>query len=737
MAKKVKVEYPVYIGTYMGTKQGFGFVRVDDLDEDIFVSERRTGSAMNGDTVRVVVIKQRENGRHKSEGEIDRVLKRALTSIVGTFQKNGKTTFVLPDDTKLPDFYIPKGMTQGAKNGQKVQVEITAYPEEGKSPEGAVTRVLGYLTEPGVDVESVISGMELPTDFPIDVAKEARRLPSSVSRADRKGRRDFRDLVTVTIDGDDTKDFDDAITLSRTKTGYELGVHIADVSHYVTEDSLLDREALKRGTSIYLADRVIPMLPRKLSNGICSLNEGEDRLTLSCVMQLNEHGKVVSHEIVESVINVNERMTYHDVAALIEMAHGTGSYRDSSLNPGAINESDGTELAGFDNARSDKKNRTGEKQKSKLIEISLHQIKKAAKSSGGESLELFNRYKKRIPWYLLMEEVAGKLNRRRIKHGSIDFDLPECKIDLDASGRPTDIYPYDRNIATRIIEEFMLAANRTVAEEAYWLELPFVYRCHDEPDREKIKDLSRVTAFFGHSMKIGQGEIHPKTIRSMLDSIKDTPEESFLTQLTLRAMMRAEYRTSCDGHFGLAAKYYCHFTSPIRRYPDLQIHRILKEYRHGGMAGGGVGGKSAVRAKNSSSGFAGGMLPPERMSHYAKILSNVARKSSELERRADEAEREVDRLKKVAYMEDHIGDEYEGVISGVTSWGIYVELPNTVEGMVRLTDMKDDRYDYEEEKFRVIGHRSRRIYRLGQTVRVQVARVDLTARTIDFIMLDE
>ena len=692
---KRTIELPVYTGVYMGTKQGFGFVRVEELEDDIFIPERLTGGAMNGDTVKVIVVKQRSSGRHKSEGEVDRVLRRAVTTVVGTFDKHGKTTFVIPDDSKLPDFYVPKGKTHGAKDGQKVQLEITSYPTEGRSPEGTVTKVLGYLNEPGVDVESVIRGMELPVEYPEDVIRQAKKLPNSVSRAERRGRKDFRDLVTVTIDGEDTKDFDDAITLSRTKDGYELGVHIADVSHYVTAGSPLDREALNRGTSIYLADRVIPMLPKKLSNGICSLNEGEDRLTLSCVMQIDNKGEVKSHEIVESVINVNERMTYHDVAALIDLV--------KKAEPGAGASSDAPKTGTV--------SRKLKKKEKESSEINLHHVKKYVKGQGGEASELFSRYKKRIPWYMLMEELAAKMRRRREKHGSIDFDLPECKIELDAAGRPVDIHPYDRNIATRIIEEFMLAANRTVAEEAYWLELPFVYRCHDEPEREKIRDLARVTSFFGHTMKIGQDRIHPKVIRSLMDEIQDTPEESFLTQLALRAMMRAEYRVSNDGHFGLAAKYYCHFTSPIRRYPDLQIHRILKEYRHG-------------------------KLTPERLSYYADNLAGTAKLASERERRADEAEREVDRLKKAAYMEEHIGEEFDGVISGVTSWGIYVALPNTVEGMVRLSDMTDDRYDFEEDRFRVVGHRSRKEFRLGQPVHVQVARVDTTMRTIDFLMLE-
>ena len=687
--KSVHAEQVVVTGEFMGTKQGFGFVRYDEDEEDIFIPERYTLGAMNGDTVRVRLRHMRSGGRHKSEGEVEKVLVRNVKSLVGSFQKNGKTTFVLPDDKKLPDIYIPKGHTRGAKDGQKVFVDIMTYSDGEKSPEGAVTRVLGYLNEPGVDVESVIAGMELPVKFKADTRKNAAMLPSSVSRADRRGRKDYRDLTTVTIDGDDTKDFDDAITLSRIRGGYELGVHIADVSHYVKEGSPLDREAYERGTSIYLADRVIPMLPEKLSNGICSLNEGEDRLTLSCVMKINDRGEIISHEINEGVIRVNERMTYHNVAKLLELAHEACDMEESSSG--------------------------GEKTKKKRkieADISLHTVKKAAKASGEEATSLFNKYKKLIPWFMLMEELSDKMKKLREKHGSIEFNLPECQIKLDKYGKPIDIRLYDRNKATLIIEEFMLAANRTVAEEAYWLDLPFVYRCHDEPEREKIKELFGITARFGHTMKLSGGDIHPKTISTLMKDIQGTEEEDYLTRLTLRAMMRAEYRMTCDGHFGLAEKYYCHFTSPIRRYPDLQIHRILKENIHGGMSS-------------------------ERLSHYDGILAKVSKHSSDMERRADDAEREVDNIKKVAYMQEHLGDEYEGVISGVTGWGIYVELKNTIEGMARINDLTDDRYDYDEENYRVVGHRTRKEYRLGQKVRVQVAKVDLQMREIDFLMLEE
>ena len=690
-------------GVFMGTKQGFGFVRYDESEEDIFISERHTGGAMNGDTVRVRLRKVRSGGRHKSEGEVEKVLERAVRSLVGTFQRNGKTTFVICDDRKLPDIYIPKGQNHGAKDGQKVFVEITTYSDGEKSPEGTVTKVLGYLSEPGVDVESIIAGMELPTVFKRETLKNAAMLPSSVSRADRRGRKDFRDQVTVTIDGDDTKDFDDAITLAKIKGGYELGVHIADVSHYVREGSPLDREAYDRGTSIYLADRVIPMLPEKLSNGICSLNEGEDRLTLSCVMKINEKGEIIAHEITEGVIRVNERMTYDNVAKLLKLAHMASDNEASDSSKAGADAGNSSKGSGLSGGR---KNKKGDR------DISLHAVKKVAKAHGEDILELFNRYKKRIPWYVMMEELSDRMRRMREKHGSIEFDLPECKISLDKYGRPIDVKLYDRNKATLIIEEFMLAANRTVAEEAYWLDLPFVYRCHDDPDREKVKELFSIASRFGHTVKLPGGEVHPKTIRTLLDDIQGTDEEDYLTRLTLRAMMRAEYRMTCDGHFGLAAKYYSHFTSPIRRYPDLQIHRILKENMHGGMS-------------------------TERLSHYDGILAKVSKHSSEMERRADDAEREVDNIKKVAYMQDHLGDEYDGVISGVTVWGIYVELKNTIEGMVRIADMTDDRYDYDEENYRVVGHRTRREYRLGQPVRVQVARVDLQMREIDFLLISD
>ena len=436
---------------------------------------------------------------------------------------------------------------------------------------------------------------------------------------------------------------DDAVTIEKKDDKYILGVHIADVTNYVQEKSALDVEALKRGTSVYLTDRVIPMLPRTLSNGICSLNQGEDRLALSCIMTIDSKGVVVDHVITESVINVNERMTYTSVNAIL--------------------------------ANDDEKEK--------------------------------ERYADFVPYFKLMEELAALLREKRYKRGSIDFDFPESKIILDENGKPVEIKPYERNVATRIIEDFMLAANETVAEDYFWQEMPFVYRTHDVPDSEKIKRLSTFINNFGYCLKSSQEEIHPKELQKLLSKIAGTPAENLISRLTLRSLKQAKYTTACTGHFGLAAKYYCHFTSPIRRYPDLQIHRIIKDNLRGRMN-------------------------DNKIAHYNAILTEVAKRSSELERRAEEAERETDKLKKTQYMLNYIGEEFEGVISGMNQWGIYVELPNTIEGMVHVSTLKDDFYAYNEGTFEMVGERFNKHYKLGQTVKIRVINADVLRRTIDF-----
>lgn len=635
-------------GIFMATQRGFGFVRSEGEDEDIFIPESACGNAFHGDLVQVRLTGQGGYSGRRKEGEIVHVLERKQHTIVGTFTRNGNVTFVIPDNEKfVRDIYIPKSKTMDAVEGHKVVVEILDYGNQDKSPEGQVIHILGHANDPGVDILSVVKGFDLPEEFPEEVMRQVSKIPDHTDLSEYAGRIDLRGVDTVTIDGEDAKDLDDAITISKRNDGtFELGVHIADVSHYVTEQSALDREALRRGTSVYLVDRVIPMLPHKLSNGICSLNAGEDRLALSCIMIMDEKGELKQHRIAESVVRVTERMSYTDVNDI----------------------------------------------------VTHHKP------------ETCERYAALVPMFETMKELAVILRKKRKKQGSIDFDFPECKIKLDKNGKPVDIVPYERNTATKIIEEFMLAANKTVAEEYFWLELPFLYRTHAYPDREKIQELARMTAGFGYHMKVGKDEVHPREIQKLIEQIEGTKEEAFLSRLTLRSMKRAQYSTLNEGHFGLATQYYCHFTSPIRRYPDLQIHRIIKENIRYGLEG-------------------------KRYAHYEAILPETAKQSSDRERRADEAEREVEKMKKAEYMLSHIGEQYDGVISGVTSWGIYVELPNTVEGMVRLSDMDDDRYFFEEEQYRVIGHDSGREFRMGQQVTVEVWNVDKMTHTIDFRMV--
>ena len=557
---------------------------------------------------------------------------------------------MVADNQKLGrDIYIAKEDSKGAITGHKVVVEITDYGSEDRNPEGRILEIIGHVNDPGVDILSVIKAYGLPEEYPDEVMDQVESIEDEVKEEEKAGRTDYRGLQTVTIDGEDAKDLDDAITLTKEGNIYHLGVHIADVTNYVTENSPLDKEAIKRGTSVYLVDRVIPMLPHKLSNGICSLNEGVDRLALSCMMDINAGGEIIRHKIEETVINVDRRMSYTSVNKIVEL-------KDESER---------------------------------------------------------EEYKELIPMFELMYELADILRTRRFKRGSIDFDFPESKIILDEKGKPVDIKEYERNNAHRIIEEFMLAANQTVAEEFYWQEIPFVYRVHEEPDSEKIVKLASFVGNFGYTIKNGSdGDIHPKEIQKLVDSVKGTPEEAVISRLALRSMKQAKYTTGCDGHFGLAMKYYCHFTSPIRRYPDLQIHRIIKENIHGRM-------------------------PDSRIEHYNKILPEIAIRSSELERRADESEREVEKIKKAEYMEQFIGESFDGVISGVSTWGIYVELPNTVEGMVRVADIPGDYYYFDEERYSMVGEYTGKTYKLGDPVKITVAAVDKLIKTIDFVFYDE
>ncbi|MFR1831577.1 MAG: ribonuclease R [Lachnospiraceae bacterium] len=630
-------------GIFSGHPRGFGFVTVEGREQDIFIPEDKTGGALHGDRVQITV--EHEPSGKRAEGAVIRVLEHANQRIIGYYQKNKNFGFVIPDNQKISqDVFIPQGKDMGAVTGHKVVAQVTDFGGFRRKPEGEIIEIIGHVNDPGTDILSIVRAYGLPEEFPDEVMKEVSYIPDEVDEADKKGRLDLRNVPMVTIDGEDAKDLDDAVSLSKEDGIYHLGVHIADVSHYVKENSFLDQEALKRGTSVYLVDRVIPMLPHKLSNGICSLNEGCDRLALSCLMEIDEKGTVLGHRIAETLIRVDRRMSYTSVNKI-------------------VSEEDETEM---------------------------------------------QAYEELVSMFQLMKELSGILRKKRGRRGAIDFEFPESKIILDDRGRPLEIKPYERNAATKIIEDFMLAANETVAEDFFWQQLPFLYRTHDNPDPEKMKQLSTFIHNFGLFLKTSQGEIHPKEIQKLLEKTEGTPQEALISRLTLRSMKQAKYTTQCTGHFGLAAQYYTHFTSPIRRYPDLQIHRIIKE--------------------NLKSG-----LGEKRIAHYDRILPEVAVKTSALERRADEAERETDKLKKCEYMSRHIGECFDGVISGVTNWGLYVELPNTVEGMIRMTVLDDDYYIFDEQRYELVGELTKKTYKLGQPIRIQVLSTDRLLKTIDFI----
>ena len=645
--KYTKGEAKHIVGTYQAHARGFGFVVVEGEEEDIFISEDDTNGAFHGDQVEVT-IKSAPDGKRR-EGKIVRVLSHGTTRLVGYFQKNKNFGFVIPDNQRfVKDVFVPLERSKGAVTGHKVVVELTKYGGENKKPEGKVVEILGHVNDPGTDIMSIVKGYDLPMEFPEKVLNQAERVAKDVSTADMAGRMDIRNWQMVTIDGEDAKDLDDAISLTKEGENYKLGVHIADVTNYVQEKSALDREAYRRGTSVYLVDRVIPMLPHILSNGICSLNAGEDRLALSCIMTINDKGNVVDYKIAETVICVDRRMTYTSVKKILE-------------------EQDEEEC---------------------------------------------KKYEEFVPMFRMMEKLAGILREKRKKRGSIDFDFPETKIVLDENGKPLELKPYDRNVATKIIEDFMLLANETVAEHYFWQEIPFVYRTHEQPDEEKIQKLAIFINNFGHSMHIANNAVRPKEIQKLLAKVEGTSEEAMISRLALRSMKQAKYTPENTGHFGLATTYYCHFTSPIRRYPDLQIHRIIKEDLRGRMN-------------------------ENRREHYEKILPEVTKNCSERERLAEEAERETVKLKKVEYMEQHIGEVFEGVISSITKWGIYVELPNTIEGLVHVTNMRDDHYDYVEERFEMVGEHTRKVYKLGQTVFVTATGTDKLQRTIDFEFVEK
>lgn len=647
--KSLKKQGLLAEGVFIGNARGFGFVETGEDEEDIFIPADAVNTALHQDRVQVLLKKEQKPGKRR-EGTVIKILERGTTEVVGTFQREGDYGFVLCDNQKISrDVYISPKNSHGIRDGEKVVAQILDYGSEKRKPEGKITESLGNIHAPGADILAVVKSYGIPSEFPVRVMNQAMRVPDHVLEADWDGRDDLTGLMTVTIDGEDAKDLDDAVSLTKEGNLYHLGVHIADVSNYVQGGSAIDREALKRGTSVYLADRVIPMLPERLSNGICSLNQGVERLALSCLMDIDENGTVVSHKITESVIRVDRRMSYEQVRCILE---------------------------------------------------------------DGET-ETSREYQEFVPMFFLMKELSGILRGCRHNRGSIDFDFPESKIILNGAGRAIDVKPYETSVATEIIEDFMLLANETVAREYCKGEYPFVYRTHENPDPDKVEELLMLLHNQGIDVRKSGQEITPKEIQEILESIQDLPNETMISRLTLRTMKQAKYTTECSGHFGLAARYYCHFTSPIRRYPDLQIHRIIRDNLRGRLTREG------------------------KTEHYREILEEVARQSSVCERRAQEAERESDKMKKAEYMSYHLGEEFDGIISGVTGYGLYVELGNTVEGLVHITALKDDYYTFDQETHELRGELTKKVYHLGQKIRVRVADADAVKRSVDFTIAEE
>lgn len=648
-AKKGKGKAEVITGTLSRHRKGFGFVIPEtDAGGDIFIAPNSINNAMNGDTVAVSMLPPGETTRTR-EGVIQQVLARAATEIVGTFEKSKRFGFVVPDDRRFnDDIFVLKKDFNGAQTGDKVVVKITQYPDKGNSAEGKIEEIISRCGEAGGDIKALIRQYNLKQGFPEKVESEAKRIPLKITEEEIKRRVDLRDKTIITMDGADAKDLDDAVSVERLPNGnFLLGVHIADVSHYVTDRSELDKEALKRGNSVYLIDQVIPMLPKILSNGICSLNPDVDRLTLSVNMEIDSKGKVANHEIYESIIHSKARMVYGDVSDMLE----------------------------------------------------------------NKSEELIGKYQDIYQDILLMDELARILRKARDARGSLDFDFDEAYIKLNEQGIPTSVETAERRVANRIIEEFMLIANETIAEHFYWLEVPFVYRVHESPSLEKMEEFKRFIGSFGLILKGNLENIHPKALNEIIKNVEGKPEEHVINTVMLRSMKKAFYGTECEGHFGLGVKYYCHFTSPIRRYPDLIIHRIIKE---------------SIQGK----------LDVKRIRSLKRRTERAAEISSATERQAQELEREVEKLKKAEYMTYHVGETYDGIINGVASFGFFVEIENTIEGMVRVDYLNDDYYDYEASKYRLIGRRTNKIYALGDKVTIKVHSVELQEREINFTVVD-
>ena len=639
------VEKTYYDGIYRKNQKGFGFVRLEDQEDEIYISKENSLNALNGDRVLIEILEE-SNKVKSAEGKVVRILKHEKDTVVGIFQNNKSFGFVVPDDRSFgTDIFISKKNFGKARDNHKVLVKITKYPQNGKNAEGKIIEVLGNVNEAGVDMLSLIKEYNLPSTFPEEVVQEAKKFGDTIDEKDISNRVDFRDREIFTIDGEDAKDLDDAVRVEKLDNGnYKLEVHIADVSHYVKENSLLDREALIRGTSIYMLGRVIPMLPRELSNGLCSLNEGEDRFTLSCIMEIDQKGNVISSEVVKGIIKVTKRMSYNDVQAIL----------------------DGNETT-------------------------------------------ISHYKPYIQEFKNMEELAIILKNRRMEQGYLNLDIPESKIGLDIDGKVVSVGKYETSFANEIIEQFMLSANETIAEKFYWLQAPFIYRVHEKPDIEKIQELNKFLINFGLKIKANKDNIYPKEFAKILEETKGKEEEKVVSNLVLRTLKLARYEAENKGHFGIASKYYCHFTSPIRRYPDLFIHRIISRYLE----------------ENYD-------VKENWIEEHQKQAEDRAKQSSEREKIATKVEREAEDLKKAEYMESRIGEEYEGIVSSITSFGMFVELENTIEGLIRFDDLGDEYFIYDEDKKQLIGEHSNKVYKIGDKVKIRVKKASKILRQIDF-----
>ena len=645
------VDKVYYDGIYRKNQKGFGFVRLEGEEDEIYISKENSLDALNGDRVLIEIIEEKNKVKN-AEAKVVRILKHEKDTVVGIFQNNKTFGFVVPDDKNFgTDIFIAKKDFGKARNNHKVLVKITKYPQNGKNAEGKIIEVLGNVNEAGVDMLSLIKEYNLPSVFPEPVVEEAKECGTEVDKNDIPNRVDFRDRNIFTIDGEDAKDLDDAVRVEKLNNGnYKLEVHIADVSYYVKEGSLLDQEALLRGTSIYMLGRVIPMLPRELSNGICSLNAGEDRFTLSCIMEIDQKGNIITSEILKGIINVAERMSYNDVQAILD--------------------------------NSDEK--------------------------------VIKRYSKYIKEFKLMEELAQILKNKRLEKGYLNLDIPESKIELDIDGKVKNISKYETSFANEIIEQFMLSANEAVAEKFYWLEAPFIYRVHEKPDLEKIQELNKFLFNFGLKIKANKDNIHSKEFSKILEEVKGKEEEKVVSNLILRTLKLARYEAENKGHFGIASKYYCHFTSPIRRYPDLFIHRVISEY-----------------IENNYD------IPEKWIETYEEYAKDRANQSSEREKIATKVEREAEDIKKAEYMESRIGEEYEGIVSSITSFGMFVQLENTVEGLIRFEDLGDEYFIYDEDRKRLIGEKTNKIYKIGDKVKIRVKKASKLLRQVDFEILTD